>query len=484
MQVNIDPLRSQQDADSLFPGNSSSPLVIETSPVQEASPQAASLMDKDEPLWNDPSVRAIESEILVVGAGPAGMAAAVSASQAGKQVILIDDNPGPGGQIWRGADRHPISSEARRWLARVHSRDIRIIQGARVIRQPQPGMVVAELEDTACQIKFQKLIIATGARERFLPFPGWTLPGVMGAGGLQALIKSGAPIQGAKVVISGTGPLLLAVGAYIKRRGARVRLIAEQAPFSALQAFWLWLARNHPGKAARALTLRPMAGWRYMAGAWVVKAIGNRRLSSVVVQRGNEQWEEPCDYLACGFHLVPNVELAILLACDLNHGFVVIDEFQETSVPGIYCAGEPTGIGGLELSLIEGQIAGLAAAGAHAGARKLFNARRKHALFVPVMDRTFALRNELRSLADRQTLVCRCEDVALGQLEQYDSWRLAKLQTRCGMGPCQGRICGPAAEFLLGWKQESVRPPIMPARVSSLALECDRPGSTSCEPSP
>ena len=126
MQVNIDPLRSQQYTDSLFPGKSSSPLVIETSLVREPSPQAASLMDKDAPLWNDPSLRAMESEILVVGAGPAGMAAAVSASQAGKQVILIDDNPGPGGQIWRGADRHPISSEARRWLARVHSRDIRV----------------------------------------------------------------------------------------------------------------------------------------------------------------------------------------------------------------------------------------------------------------------------------------------------------------------------------------------------------------------
>src|SRR5215470_11514275 len=176
----------------------------------------------------------VESEVLVVGAGPAGMAAAASARQAGSQVTLVDDNPGIGGQIWRGAGQHAPSAEARRWVARVHNSDLRFIHGARVISQPQAGAILAESDDMVYELRFRRLILATGARERFLPFPGWTLPGVVGAGGLQALVKSGVPIRGARVVIAGSGPLLLAVGAYLQGRGARVRLIAEQAPFNRL----------------------------------------------------------------------------------------------------------------------------------------------------------------------------------------------------------------------------------------------------------
>src|SRR5262249_52405419 len=256
--------------------------------------------------------------------------------------------------------------------------------------------------------------------------------------------------------------LLLAVGSYLKKRGARVSLIAEQAPLGRLLAFWFWIARHNPLKAAQALMLRRAIGFRYHAACWVLRATGDGRLSRVTMRRGRKVWEEPCDYLACGFNLVPNIELAILLGCEVRGGVVVVDQNQETSLPGIYCAGEPTGIGGLELAVLEGQIAGLAAAGLEQAARTLFSARRKHALFVKALDKTFALRSELRALPDRDTLVCRCEDVALSQLEPHDSWRAAKLHTRCGMGPCQGRVCGPATEFLFGWKMESVRPPIMP----------------------
>jgi hypothetical protein len=145
-----------------------------------------------------------------------------------------------------------------------------------------------------------------------------------------------------------------------------------------------------------------------------------------------------------------------------------VDEWQQTSVPGVYCAGEPTGIGGLELSLIEGQIAGLAASGQKEKARSLFGQREKWGRFAARLAKAFALRPELKSLPDNDTLLCRCEDVAFGTARQQASWRAAKLQTRCGMGPCQGRVCGPAAEFLLGWNADSVRPPVFPALISSL----------------
>jgi NADPH-dependent 2,4-dienoyl-CoA reductase/sulfur reductase-like enzyme len=178
----------------------------------------------------------------------------------------------------------------------------------------------------------------------------------------------------------------------------------------------------------------------------------------------------PCDYLACGFHLIPNLELPLHLGCRVSEGKVTIDDFQQTSVSGIYSAGEATGIGGLELSLFEGQIAGLAAVGKSDDARKLFPARGKLRRFARLLERTFALRQELKKLSSAGTIVCRCEDVTLERVTRYASWRMAKLQTRIGMGPCQGRICGPVAEFLFDWQPESVRPPLFPARIDSLRM--------------
>jgi hypothetical protein len=122
----------------------------------------------------------------------------------------------------------------------------------------------------------------------------------------------------------------------------------------------------------------------------------------------------------------------------------------------------------LDLSLVEGEIAGYAATGNHDAARKRFGVRASHRRFADSLERAFALREELKGLPHNDTLVCRCEDVPLGRLRQCSGWRDAKLQTRCGMGPCQGRVCGGAVEFLLGWKAESVRPPVFPARVASL----------------
>jgi NADPH-dependent 2,4-dienoyl-CoA reductase/sulfur reductase-like enzyme len=178
--------------------------------------------------------------------------------------------------------------------------------------------------------------------------------------------------------------------------------------------------------------------------------------------------EIECDYLACGFHLVPNLELATLLGCERDNGAVTVNEVQHTSVPGVYCAGEPTGIGGVDLAIIEGQIAGFAATGQQHKAQRLFRARERHRKFARVLEKTFALRPELKKLPREDTLVCRCEDVRFDRVVQCRSWREAKLYTRCGMGPCQGRVCGAATEFVFGWGVDSVRPPIFEARVESL----------------
>jgi NADPH-dependent 2,4-dienoyl-CoA reductase/sulfur reductase-like enzyme len=165
---------------------------------------------------------------------------------------------------------------------------------------------------------------------------------------------------------------------------------------------------------------------------------------------------------------MPNVELAELLSCVIENGSVRVDQYQQTSVANVYGAGEATGIGGLELSLVEGEIAGLAAAGKHTEARRLFPLREQQRKFAERLNRTFALREELKHLAASETIVCRCEDVTFQKLREHTSWRTAKLQTRCGMGPCQGRVCGGAVEFLFGWRAESVRPPIFPVKIDSL----------------
>jgi NADPH-dependent 2,4-dienoyl-CoA reductase/sulfur reductase-like enzyme len=401
-------------------------------------------------------------DLLVVGAGPAGLAAAWRAAKSGLRVSVVDDNPAAGGQIWRGEQAKPSSPEAQEWLKRIRSVDMQMINGARVFQQPEAGMLLAETPNGVCELKYESLVLATGARERFLPFPGWTLPNVMGAGGLQALVKTGLPIEGKRVVVAGTGPLLLAVAAYLRGRGANVLLIAEQASSMQLVRFGI----GSVSKGSQALALkRQLKGVPYRSGCWVLAAHGTEKLESVTLFRSGEV---ACDYLACGFHLVPNLELAELLGCATKHGVVNVNDYQETTLPNVYSSGESTGIGGLELSLIEGEIAGLAAADKRGEAQKLFPIRQKHRKFADLLNRTFALRDELKQLPAPETIVCRCEDVTLERLRTHQSWRAAKLQTRCGMGPCQGRVCGAAVEFLFGWRAESVRPPALPVRVESL----------------
>jgi D-hydroxyproline dehydrogenase subunit alpha len=412
-----------------------------------------------------------QCDVLIVGAGPAGLAAAYRVAEGGREPTVIDDNPDVGGQIWRGENRKSSSTEAVRWFEKIRNSKIQFINSARVYEQSEQGTLLAETVKDVFQLSYRSVILATGARERFLPFPGWTLPNVMGAGGLQALVKTGLPVKGKRIVIAGTGPLLLAVADYLRRSGADVLLIAEQASRSKLARFSFSLIRQ-TAKASQALKLKKqLSGLRYLTGCWPIEARGEDALKRVTLRQGARTWDVECDYLACGFHLVPNLELAELLGCRIEEGSVSVDQFQQTSLANVYCAGEPTGIGGLELSLVEGEIAGLAAAGQEAAARELFGLRDKQRRFAKVLNRTFKLRNELKTLATAETIVCRCEDVTFDRLESSDSWRAAKLHTRCGMGPCQGRICGAAVEFLFGWKAESVRPPVFPVRVGSMSGE-------------
>jgi NADPH-dependent 2,4-dienoyl-CoA reductase/sulfur reductase-like enzyme len=415
-------------------------------------------------------------DVVIVGAGPAGIAAAVRAASCGKQVCLVDDNPTEGGQIWRGKKPGSGNSQAAAWFRRLEASGAKVISGTRIIGADVANRELhAESDDAAFVIQYGEAIIATGARELFLPFPGWTLPNVTGIGGLQALVKSGLPVKGKRVVLGGTGPLLLAVAAYLRKLGATVPVIVEQAELSSLMRFGIGLAR-HPEKLMQAIALRTsLAGTRYLPGSWVTAAEGSNAVSRAQIHCTSGTQTVECDYLAVAWGFTPNVDLATLLGCRLQavteDDFVSVDAHQRTSVAGVLCAGETTGLGGVDLSLVEGEIAGYSAGGRTDLAQKLFPLRERARRLAANLNRTFTLRNELRGLADAETTICRCEDVRLGTLQTAASWRAAKLHARCGMGPCQGGVCGPAVRFLFGWKPDSVRPPLFAPRIASLLSE-------------
>lgn len=423
-----------------------------------------------------------ECDVLVVGAGPAGIAAACRAAECGRSVLLADENPACGGQIWRAERSAAPQSAAAVWLARLASSDVEIVAGAAAFEaDADAGLLRFERDFETLEVHCQRLIVATGARELFLPFPGWTLPGVVGAGGVQALVKGGFPVAGRRVLVAGSGPLLLAAAGMLGRHGANVLGVYEQTSLANLARFSLQLwtfSKKLLEAAGLALAAR---GAPLRTGWWVTAAGGasggasedGARLEWVKLSDGWHETKVECDLLACGYGLRPNTELAQLAGCRVSAGAVVADEFQNTNVAGVLAAGEVTGIGGAELSLEEGSVAGYAAADELDRARSHFAARARYRAFAADLERAFALRQELKSAVTAETIVCRCEDVTAGRLGEFRSWKEAKLGSRCGMGACQGRTCGAAAEFLYGWGAESVRPPVVPVRVGTLAGEQD-----------
>ncbi len=404
-------------------------------------------------------------EVVVIGAGPAGIAAACAAAECGRRVALVDSGPSPGGQIWQGMTPDTMSRGARRWMMRLDNCGATVLSRTTAFGVSNSHTLLAEQPTRRVEIGWERLILAVGAQELFVPFPGWTLPNVMGVGGLQLLSKTGWPLDGKRVVVAGSGPLLIAVAAHLKRHGARIGCVVEQAPLGKLARFGFVLPWLAPGKLIQAVGYqRDLLGVRYRTGCWPVAAEGSECVESVTLSNGHSTWTESCDYLACAFGLTANLQWPRLLGCRIEQGRVQLDPMLQTSVAGVFCAGEVTGIGGVDDALVEGQIAGNASAGHKRPIAKQQRTRR----FAAAMARAFSLRDELRDICTDETIVCRCEDVTRGQIEKHDGLRSAKLQTRCGMGPCQGRVCYGALEFLNGWQNDSARPPVLPVRVGSL----------------
>ena len=426
------------------------------------------------------------ADVVVVGAGPGGIAAAARAAERGLRVVVLDRGVQIGGQIWRHVPGGSVPRTARHWMARLQASGARVIGGTSVVdaRSDNHGVeLLAETSGRPLGVHASSVILATGARELFIPFEGWTLPGVMGIGGAQALLKSGASFRGKRVMIAGTGPLMLPVAAALSDAGARLVLIAEQADRGTVVRFAAGLWRN-PSLLAQAARYRArFISSSYSTGTWVTAADGGDRLGGVTVTNGRRTWREAIDVLCTGYGLIPNVELARLFGCEIRDGAVVVDDQQRTSTPNVLAVGEMTGIGGAPLSITEGEIAGStvgSTAGSTVGStvgsslqvpQRLTHRRASLESAARRMLDVFSPRAELRGLVTDDTIVCRCEDVKYGAVSGAACARQAKLYTRAGMGPCQGRTCMPALEFLLAWQSDTVRPPAEPVPVSVLSSE-------------
>ena len=424
----------------------------------------------------------LHARVVIVGAGPAGLAAARSA---GLDVLLVDAAPQAGGQIWR-ARQGVVAEPVERALAGLSN--VRVLTGTRVVMALPERTLLIDGPDGARRLRWNKLVLATGARERLLPFPGWTLPGVFGAGGLQALVKGGWPIDGRRVLVAGMGPLLLAAGATLRREGANVVGLVEEAGPGALARFAGALAA-HPRKALQALRLGvALLGVPSMAGWRVVAAEGDGRVECAVLQgEGGRTRTIACDALAAGWGLVPQTELAQSLGCAIAERFgmpaIVVDAERRTNVDGVFAVGECTGVAGAVAAQLQGEVAGHAIAndldidGRIDPPKRLARRLAREHAFAEAVAATFPAPSNWAARMRDDTLVCRCEDVPWSALRDQPDLRAAKLATRCGMGHCQGRLCHDTLAAVMHWPRLPVRAPLTPAPLATLLAIPEHPSN-------
>lgn len=461
------------------------------------------------------------SPLIIIGGGPAGMAAAIEAARAGLSCTLIDEASRLGGQIYRqipeafsirnvpalGKDYR--RGETLRAELREHSERVALLPRTAVHDLSSDLEVMWATSDTAGTLRADHLILATGAHERSVPFPGWTLPGVMTAGGAQRLVKTMQVRPGRRAVVAGTGPLLLVIANQLQNVGIEVVAVLEAGrhpwwPRFVAKAWGEWNLLKDAFDYWRGLR---RAGISPRFNHTVFEAHGDGKVDAVTYGPVDPVTWKPirahardveADLLVVGYGLVPNVELTQLAGCDHRYvhavgGWVPLRNPQmETTVPGLFAVGDGTGVRGALVAIAEGRIAGITAA-EQAGHLHPTEADRRRAPFIrrlksllrarAVLDEMSRIRPGLSELATPETLVCRCEEVALAEVEAAlaagaRDLQAVKLFTRLGMGPCQGRNCAPAIGLHVGQatrrSQEEVgqvnpRPPVTPVMFGALA---------------
>ncbi|MFE0251052.1 NAD(P)/FAD-dependent oxidoreductase [Streptomyces sp. NPDC059010] len=496
----------------------------------------------------DPSRPGTVPHLAVIGAGPAGLAATLAAAARGVRVTLVDSAAQAGGQFYRqpaaglragrpqalhhqwrtwerlrdGLDRYVRAGAVRHltehhvWLVERRSGRPGTGRGTEPGSGPGPesasgvaasggapnaasgpGFIVHALigpeQEEPAEVRADAVLLATGGYEKVLPFPGWTLPGVVTAGGAQAMLKGALAVSGRTAVVAGTGPLLLPVATGLAAAGVEVAALVESADPKDFVRRSRALS-GQPGKVAEgagyaARLLRHRV--RLLARHTVVEAHGTERLEAVTVAvldgdgrvRPGSERRIPCDTLAVGHGMLPHTDLAETLGCRLDGLDVHVDAEQRTDVPGVWAAGETTGVGGSALSRAEGHIAGRSAAarlrgtapdpGAWAAAARV---RARMRAFSAALDSLYAPPAHWTEQVTDDTVVCRCEEVTAGAVREAvtelgaGDLRTVKLLTRAGMGWCQGRVCGPGVAGVAGCElTSSLRPFARPVPLGVLA---------------
>ncbi|MEV6832028.1 NAD(P)/FAD-dependent oxidoreductase [Amycolatopsis sp. NPDC051102] len=420
------------------------------------------------------------THVVIVGAGPAGLAAAEHALAAGAEVTVLDQADVPGGQYHRGAAHRfePPLDRCRWWPEST----VWALEGKRVHVLCGPADGTGRRRHT---LEPDALVLATGAHDRVLPFPGWQLPGVFSAGAAQALAKGDRVAAGRRVLVAGAGPFLLPVAESLLDVGAGVLAVLEANPVRTVLKGWSWRAAAHAGKAAELVRYAgTLARHRvpYRTGRAVIEARGDDRIREAVTARVRADWsvvpgtERTCevDALCVGHGFVPQPELAVAAGCVLDGPFVRVGRDQRTSVGGVFAAGELTGIGGAAAAAAEGAVAGWAAAGRTPG-RALLGRRDRTRAFARLLAAAHPIGAAWPGWLRDDTVVCRCEETTYGDLKSAaaDPARpgphALKLGTRAGLGPCQGRMCGAAVAALCGGSERHHRPIAQPIRLGELA---------------
>ncbi len=463
--------------------------------------------------------------LAVVGAGPAGLSAAIAAAKCGLRPVVIDENAAPGGQIYRQLPRgfrveQPEAlgltyEKGQKLLDRAYDANIELKLGTTVWGLFDPLTLGLESGGKAESLQCGALILATGGYDRAIPFPGWTLPGVMTLGGAQTLVKSQRMLPGREIILSGSGPFLLPVTSQLIEAGANIVAVLEASKpmgwLSRAGSLWGQWGRFREGWDYVKPLLKARVGVRF--GQAVIEAWGRGRVEGVVTASLDDDWRPIAgteqtilaDAVAVGYGFSVNTQLSRLCRCEhqFRKGYggwtVKVDSRQATSVAKVFAAGETTGIGGSDIAAAEGSIAGYSAAESlgmisesEARARRAPYVERLRKLrpFARMMADLFSPRDGLFDITSPETVVCRCEEVTAAEIHEAihngaNDLTGVKSRTRAGMGMCQGRVCGASVATLVarrtGRGQGEVgaftgRPIVKPVSMGALAgMEKGRP---------
>lgn len=420
--------------------------------------------------------------LVVIGAGPAGLSCAIRARELGLDVVVLDENPKPGGQIYRQLpdvfeveDAKPLGSTFQRGetlLQATRGAGIEVRNDTMVWDLSKDLTLKAVTAGEMKTIKARHVILASGAYDRPVPVPGWTLPGVFTVGGAQNLLKSQQVLVGNRVLLAGTGPLLLVVASQLAKAGAEVVVadpVPRRAAFRRLPALLSDLPLLRDGAKYHLSLMRRRAKWR---SPFILTSIsGDGQAEQATIERVDSSWSVipgtqetySVDAVCMGYGLLPSIDLARLAGCDLEwddlaYAWVpAVDEDFSTSVSGLSIIGDGAGIAGAKAASEQGRIAAVAAGRdlGHLSPADVPELQREARRNLRSLDRFRAAMDELYSpkpglfeLAMPNAVVCRCEEVTAADIQEEITsgiHRVPNLKswTRVTMGPCQGRMCLP-----------------------------------------